>query len=262
MSNRAESDSPPEIRPPRQVLGTTLECTSYTNFTARARALSRGPGATAVDFTNTQIVTMRRHEPPFREITSRFDFFVPDSSPLIWCMNWQGPRTAERTYGPAFMRHCVAHSPASLKHYFLGGSEECLQKLVCGFRDLNPAVQIVGARNGYFQPADEGAILAEINQLAPDFIWIGLGTPKQQDWIHRHKAAIQRGVLFAVGYAFDVNAGTKPDAPAWMQRVGLTWLYRMCAEPRRLLPRYLKYNSLFLWYLLWDGLRGRAWQRQ
>jgi N-acetylglucosaminyldiphosphoundecaprenol N-acetyl-beta-D-mannosaminyltransferase len=132
------------------------------------------------------------------------------------------------------------------------------QKLVRVFRELNPAVQIVGARDGYFKPADEPAILAEINRLSPDFIWVGLGTPKQQDWIHRHKGAIARGVLFAVGFAFDVNAGTKPDAPAWMQRTGLTWLHRMCSEPRRLLRAGSTRCSL----LIWDGLRGRAGRSQ
>jgi N-acetylglucosaminyldiphosphoundecaprenol N-acetyl-beta-D-mannosaminyltransferase len=259
MSKPAEP--PPEVRPPRHVLGTTLECTSHSNFTARVHVLSQSPRTVAVDFTNTQIVTLRRHSEHFRAITNRFDFFVPDSSPLIWCLNWQRGLRAERTYGPAFMRYCVAHSPPPFTHYFLGGSEDCLQKLVRVFRELNPAVRIVGARNGYFRPDEENEILAEINRLSPNFIWVGLGTPKQQDWIHRHKGVIRRGVLLAVGFAFDVNAGTKPDAPAWMQGVGLTWLYRLCSEPRRLLPRYLKYNSLFLWYLLWDGIRGRAWRQ-
>ncbi len=99
--------------------------------------------------------------------------------------------------------------------------------------------------------------MAEINRLAPDFIWIGLGTPKQQAWIHRHKGSIARGVLFAVGFAFDVNAGMKRDAPAVLQRLGLTWVFRICSEPRRLLGRYLRYNSLFLFYLAKDALFSR-----
>ena len=68
-----------------------------------------------------------------------------------------------------------------------------------------------------------------------------------------------RGVILTVGFAFDVNAGMKPDAPLWMQRVGLTWVFRLASEPRRLLGRYLRYNFLFLFYLAVDGLRGRAW---
>jgi len=261
MSATTATSSLLKVLPSRYLLGTLLECTSYENFTARAQALARTGSTVAVDFTNTQIVTMRRHEPPFREITSRFDFFVPDSTPLIWCLNLRGKKLAARTYGPAFMRHCVLNSPAPFTHYLLGGSAECLAKLQSIFLTLNPRVKIVGARNGYFKQAEEAVILEEINQLAPDFIWVGLGTPKQQDWIHRNKGLIRRGVILAVGFAFDVNAGTKPDAPVWMQQLGLTWFYRLCSEPRRLIPRYLKYNSLFLGYLVWDGIRGRAWQR-
>jgi N-acetylglucosaminyldiphosphoundecaprenol N-acetyl-beta-D-mannosaminyltransferase len=88
-----------------------------------------------------------------------------------------------------------------------------------------------------------------------------MGTPKQQAWIHHYKNQIARGIILAVGFAFDVNAGTKPDAPAWMQRFGLTWVFRLLSEPRRLGPRYLQWNCLFLFYLAWDGLRGRAWAK-
>jgi len=244
----------------RHLLGTPLQCTSYATFTERAQMMARTGTTISVDFTNTQIVTMRRHEPPFREITSRFDYFVPDATPLIWCLNLQGAKLKDRVYGPTFMRHCVLNSPAPITHYFLGGSEDCLTKLQAAFNKANPNLRIIGVRNGYFKREDEAAILEEINRLSPDFVWVGLGTPKQQDWIHRNKAAIRRGVVFAVGYAFDVNAGTKRDQPMWMQKLGLGWLFRLCSEPRRLLGRYVKYNSLFLFYLLWDGLRGKAWK--
>jgi N-acetylglucosaminyldiphosphoundecaprenol N-acetyl-beta-D-mannosaminyltransferase len=245
--------------PVRHVLGTPLECTNYANFTARSQAMARSGRTVAVDFTNTQIVTLRRHEAAFRNLTGCFDHFVPDAMPLIWCLNLQGAKLKDRIYGPAFMRYCVRASPAPMTHYFLGGSAECVARLEAVFRAQNPDLQIAGTHSGYFQREEEPAILEEINRLGPDFIWVGLGTPKQQDWIHRNKAFIRRGVVFAVGFAFDVNAGTKPDAPAWMQRSGLTWLYRMISEPRRLGPRYLKWNSLFLFYLLRDGLRGKAW---
>lgn len=244
--------------PPLTVLGTPLEVTSYADFTDRCQRLARVGRTTAVDFTNTQIVTMRRHEAAFREITTRVDHFVPDGMPLIWCLNRLGAGLRDRVYGPAFMRHCVLASPAPFSHYFLGGSVDCLNKLQDVFRQANPNLRVAGAQHGYFGREEEPQILDEINRLSPDFIWVGLGTPKQQDWIHRHKARIHRGVVLAVGFAFDVNAGTKPDAPAWMQRRGLTWVFRLASEPRRLFGRYLKYNSLFLYYLLRDGLRPKA----
>jgi N-acetylglucosaminyldiphosphoundecaprenol N-acetyl-beta-D-mannosaminyltransferase len=251
-----------EMNSPRAVLGTPLLATTYAALTQQLQALTRQPGTVAVDFTNTQIVTMRRHEPAFRELTSAIDHFVPDGMPLIWCLNAQGAALRDRVYGPAFMRHCLLASPAPFTHYLLGGSDECLARLTAVFLRENPDIRIAGSRNGYFKPEEEPEILEEINRLSPDFLWVGLGTPKQQEWIHRHKSRLTRGVVLAVGFAFDVNAGTKPDAPAVMQRYGLTWLFRMLSEPRRLGPRYLRFNFLFLSYLLLDGLRGRAWARE
>ncbi len=242
------------------VLGTPLLLTSYAELTSHCENRARNPGVVSIDFTNTHIVTLRRHDPAFRELTRETDFFVPDGMPLIWCLNACGAGLKDRVYGPAFMRHAVLQGNTATTHYFLGGSEECLRRLEAVFRTQNPAVRIVGSHHGYFKPEAEFEIIDEINRLSPDFIWVGLGTPKQQDWIQRNRSRIARGILLAVGFAFDVNAGTKPDAPGWMQRLGLTWVYRLCSEPRRLLGRYLKYNSLFLFYLIWDGLSGRAFQ--
>lgn len=246
--------------PVKHVLGTPLCCTTYEAFDVHARTMAAREGPVSVDFTNTQIVTMRRHDPAFRTFTETVDYFVPDATPLIWCLNLQAANLRDRVYGPAFMRHCLGNCPPELKHYFLGGSEGCLAKLRDRITKSNPGLNIAGMRHGYFQPDEEAEIIKEINRISPDFIWVGLGTPKQQEWIHRNKPSLKRGVIFAVGYAFDVNAGTKRDQPMWMQRLGLGWLFRLCSEPRRLFGRYLKYNSLFLFYLLLDGLRARAWK--
>ncbi|MEP6810882.1 MAG: WecB/TagA/CpsF family glycosyltransferase, partial [Chthoniobacterales bacterium] len=208
------------------LLGTPLAATTYEELTEHCHELVRLGGTRAIDFTNTQIVTMRRHERSFRETTSRFDLFVPDGMPLIWTLNRRGAHLRDRVYGPTFMWHFLARSPKPFTHYLLGGSEECLAQLRARLQREHPDVQVVGSRHGYFSSADDPEILSEINTLAPDFVWVGLGTPKQQEWIHRNKTAIARGVLLAVGFAFDVNAGTKPDAPGWMQRRGLTWVFR------------------------------------
>ena len=249
-----------ELTEPRQIhfLGTPLVITTYADWTAYLQRRVREPGVLSVDFSNTQIVTMRRGETLFREQTSRVDYFVPDGMPLIWCLNWRGAGLRDRVYGPTFMQHCVVASPAPFTHYFLGASEECLAKLKKFFLHQQPNLCVVGSHNGYFSTDQDAEIIAEINRLSPDFIWVGLGTPKQQAWIHKHKHAFRRGVILAVGQAFDVNAGTKKDAPPWIQKLGLTWLFRMAVEPRRLIKRYVRYNSLFLFYLVWDGLRGRA----
>lgn len=242
------------------VLGTPLQLCTYASLTADLQARSREAQPIAVDFTNTHIVTLRRRDAAFRELTSSVDYFIPDGMPLIWCLNRQHANLRDRVYGPTFMRECLLASPAPFTHYFLGGNDECVIRLQASFQKQNPKIQIIGARNGYFKPDDEPQIVEEINRLSPDFIWIGLGTPKQQAWVHKYKSQIRRGIVLAVGFAFDVNAGMKPDAPMWMQRRGLTWVHRLASEPLRLGPRYLQHNFWFLFYLAWDGVRGKAWK--
>jgi N-acetylglucosaminyldiphosphoundecaprenol N-acetyl-beta-D-mannosaminyltransferase len=249
------------------LMGTPLLVTDYVRLGAQCLAWARGTGCVAMEFANTQIVTMRRHEPTFRAVTGSYDHFVPDGMPLIWCLNLAGAGLRDRVYGPTFMRQFLETVPAGYTHYLLGGSEDCAARLRENFQQLNPNLIFAGGfhgmcdREGRLEGAAETSVIEDINRCSPDFIWVGFGTPKQQAWIHRHKHFIRRGVLLGVGFAFDVNAGTKPDAPAWMQRLGLTWIYRMTSEPRRLIPRYVRYNSLFLFYLLKDGLSGRAFGR-
>ena len=247
------------------VLGTPLLVTDYDELTGSCLAWARQPGCRAMEFVNTHIVTLHRHDPAFREIMSAYDFLLPDGMPLVWCLNRAGAGLRDRVYGPTFMRKFLETAPGGFTHYLLGGSEECGARLREIFSKANPNAKFVGSfhgkcgADGLLEGGAEDKVLEEINRLSPDFIWVGFGTPKQQAWAKRHKHLLKRGVILTVGFAFDANAGLKPDAPAWMQRTGLTWLYRMVTEPRRLGPRYFKYNSLFLYYLLWDGLRGRAW---
>lgn len=248
----------------RHVLGTTLEVTTYAILARRCRELVTRPGPVAIEFANTQIVTMRRHEPAFRGLTSRFDYFAPDGMPLVWCMNRAGAGLKDRVYGPAFMRILLCETPAPFTHYILGGSEEVGRRLLECVREWNPRIEVAGCYHGRCDAdgelADAG-VLEEINRLSPDFIWVAFGTPKQQAWIYKNKSRIRRGLLLSVGFALDVNAGTKRDAPLWMQRLGLGWLFRLVSEPGRLGPRYLKYNTLFLFYLLWDCWRGKVFAR-
>ena len=175
--------------------------------------------------------------------------------PLIWCLRAMGADLRDRVYGPTFLRYAMTYEK-KLTHYFLGGSALTSQKLIEKSQALsNGEFKVVGANSSYAKPSDSEAIVAEINRLSPDVIWVGLGTPKQQQWIHDNKSRLNRGAVLTVGFAFDVNAGTKLDAPMWMQRFGLTWVFRISQEPRRLLGRYLKYNTWFVLFLLLDLAR-------
>ena len=247
------------------VLGVPLLVSDYDELAAQCLTWARMPRATTIEFVNTHIVTMHRHDAAFRETMSAYDHLLPDGMPLVWCLNRAGAGLRDRVYGPTFMRKFLETSPAGATHYLLGGSAECGARLKTIFSQRNPNVRFAGGfhgrcyADGTLEGVAEQEVVDEINRLAPDFIWVGFGTPKQQAWAKRHKHLIRRGVILTVGFAFDANAGLKRDAPTGMQRAGLTWLYRMITEPRRLAPRYLKWNSLFLWYLVRDGLCGQAW---
>src|SRR5437899_470633 len=196
-----------------EILGTPLLVTDYAELGAKCLEWARGPRCIALDFANTQVVTMRRHEPQFRLLTSAYDFFPPDGMPLVWCLNRAGARLRDRVYGPTFMRKFLTAAPPDATHYLLGGSEECGAKLRRMFDQLNPSIKFVGAfhgqcsLDGVLEGTADKRVLAEIDRLSPDFIWVGLGTPKQQAWVKQHKAFIRRGVILTVGFAFDVNAG-------------------------------------------------------
>jgi N-acetylglucosaminyldiphosphoundecaprenol N-acetyl-beta-D-mannosaminyltransferase len=209
---------------------------------------------------------LRLTDPAFRATTDGVEYFVPDSTPLTWCVNAAaGSRSmADRVYGPRFMAHCLAESPPEVRHFFLGASKECLEDLMKAVRSRNPQLNIVGSQHGYFSQAEWPAVAAAISAAAPHLIWVGLGTPKQQAYTAWIKERLPQGWLLNVGFAFDVNAGWKQDAPRWMQSLGLTWLFRLLSEPGRMAPRYSRYNSLFLlyaadWFL---SERGLPWLRK
>ena len=242
-----------------RVLGTELFATTYRGLAEYLIGKTRrSGGAIVVDFANTQIVTMKKHDPSFAFLAECVDITVPDGMPLVWAMNTRGAGLKDRVYGPTFTREFLAACLPGTTHYLVGGSEECGLRFCRRMKQLNPSLEFVG---GYHGPCstdgileEDERVLAEIREKKPDFIWVGLGTPKQYGWIHRIKPLIDQGVLLAVGFAFDVNAGMKPDAPLWMQGMGMTWLYRMSTEPERLAGRYFKWNTLFLWYWSFESL--------
>jgi N-acetylglucosaminyldiphosphoundecaprenol N-acetyl-beta-D-mannosaminyltransferase len=243
------------------VIGSKISVTDYTDLSAWILEQASNAGTFAVDFANAYVITLRRHNRHFSGLYEAIDVTVPDGMPLLWIMNLKGANLNDRVYGPIFTRKFLSLCPPGKTHYLLGGSEECGLRFRERMLSLNPSLEFVGGYHGVCSAegvlANDHEVLTEIRAKRPDFIWVGLGTPKQYGWIARAKTQIDHGIILAVGFAFDVNAGMKTDAPQWMQKMGLTWLHRMISEPRRLAGRYLKYNFLFILYLV-IGLFRRA----
>jgi len=184
-------------------------------------------------------------DPAFRKILNESFLTTPDGMPLVWL----APRGVGRVYGPDLMLAvCDAGRAAGLKHYFYGGAPgvaELLREKLCA---RFPGLEVVGTYTPPYRPLnpDEAAALrADVARTRPDIIWVGLGTPKQERFMAENWQTLDAGLLIGVGAAFDFHSGRVRQAPRWMQRCGLEWFFRLCSEPRRLGPRYLKTNPLF-----------------
>ena len=199
-----------------------------------------------------------------RRIHNRAGLVTPDGMPLVWLSRLKGHRTVARVYGPDLMLDCCRLSvERGYRHFLYGGMEGVPELLAGKLTTRFPGLQIVGSYSPPFRaltPAEDEAIVRRINEAEPDIVWIGLSTPKQERWMAEHRDRLRAPVLIGVGAAFDFHAGLKRQAPGWMRRSGLEWLFRLVTEPRRLWKRYLVNNPLFLGRLLHQTLRQHEYE--
>lgn len=195
-------------------------------------------------------VSEARQDPGFRRILNAAFLNTPDGMPMVWMGRLQGFSDMGRVYGPDLMlRLCEASVPRGIKHFFYGGAPGVAEALQRRLEARFPGLQIVGTYTPPFRPlsAEELADLARrVSAAQPDIFWVGLSTPKQERFMAEHWQKLDATLFFGVGAAFDFHAGRVRQAPRWMQRSGLEWLFRLGCEPRRLWKRYLKNNPLFL----------------
>jgi len=210
-----------------------------------------------ITVTGVHGVSECQSDPELRRIHNESFLSTPDGVPLTWMGRAQGagPDEMQRVYGPDLMLRVLDRGQsAGLRHYFFGGNDGVADVLRDKLTERFPDVQIVGTNTPPFRPlneSEETALLSELNELRPHCLWVGLSTPKQErfmaDLLARHADGLPAPLLmFGVGAAFDFHAGLIPQAPAWMQRAGLEWFYRLMKEPRRLWKRYCKNNPLFV----------------
>ena len=185
-----------------------------------------------------------------RQLVNESGMATPDGMPLVWLGQVHGYREAGRVYGPDLMLAiCDESQSTGRRHFFYGGAPGVAERLADQLKARYPALVIAGIYCPPFRPPDvdeDQEVLDAINRASPDIVWVGLGTPKQDYWVARHRGRLTAPVLIAVGAAFDFHVGLLRQAPRWMQRNGLEWLFRLIQEPRRLAFRYLVYNPLFV----------------
>lgn len=192
-----------------------------------------------------------REDELLRAAVERAAFTVPDGQPLAWALRKLGYEIDARVYGPELMERACARAARSGQRFYLygGRDEKALAQLAANLLDRHDGLQLAGGWSPPHRPltdAELDELAARINAAAPDVVWVGIGVPKQEKWMATMRDRLDAPVLIGVGAAFDFHAGLVPQAPAWMQRRGLEWLFRLAQEPRRLWKRYARHNPRFV----------------
>jgi N-acetylglucosaminyldiphosphoundecaprenol N-acetyl-beta-D-mannosaminyltransferase len=247
------------------VIGLPVAATDYAGAVAWIlEHAAKADRAYAVEAANTHVAALARSDAAFGESMRGFDLIVPDGMPLVWALNRQLPpeqRLTERVYGPTLMLETLkaTQGQPGFRHFLLGGRRSTLDKLTASFAERFAGAAIAGTHSppfGEWPDIETERICDMIRSSRANLIWVGLGCPKQEHWIARHKDRLPPGVYFGIGAAFAFHAGEVKQSPPTLQKLGLEWAYRLAMEPRRLFKRYLTYNSIFLYHVVRQSLSG------
>jgi len=195
-------------------------------------------------------VSESQQDPRFRDILNAAGLVIPDGMPLVWIGRLEGHhQMKQRTPGSEVMEYFCRETGAKYRHFFYGGAPGVADDLA-RVEQERYGIQVAGTYCPPFRPLtadEEREVETIIREAAPDVLWVGLSTPKQEKWMYEYRDRIQVPVMFGVGAAFDMNTGRLKRAPLWMQRAGLEWFFRLLIEPRRLWRRYIINGSKFAW---------------
>jgi len=177
---------------------------------------------------------------------------IPDGRPMVWVARMQGKRTIRQVTGPDLMLTIMSRPEfAQCSHFFYGGKPGVARDLAAVWTHKFPATRVAGTYTPPFRDltcSEELALARALNELQPDFIWIGISAPRQEVLMRRLLPHLRQGLMFGVGAAFDFHTGRIRDCATWIKRIGFQWLHRLMQDPRRLWRRNL-YNSTFVWHI-------------
>jgi N-acetylglucosaminyldiphosphoundecaprenol N-acetyl-beta-D-mannosaminyltransferase len=202
-----------------------------------------------VAITGMHGVAESRQDARFRDILNQAGLVVPDGMPLVWLGRWHGHPLRHRVTGSELMLAFCRETGSRPRHFFYGGAPGVTENLARQLREQFN-ITVAGSYTPPFRPlteAEEKDLAEQVKTAAPDVLWVGLSTPKQERWMFEHRDNLNVPVMLGVGAAFDMNSGRVKRAPAWMRENGLEWFYRLLSEPRRLWKRYLVTIPLSMW---------------
>jgi N-acetylglucosaminyldiphosphoundecaprenol N-acetyl-beta-D-mannosaminyltransferase len=241
-----------------RVIGLPVSVGSIPTVTQEIVRLARRGAGAHVCVANVHMLVEARRHPALRAVRSSAEVVASDGMPLVWRLRRNGHPHAQQVRGPELMiRVCEAAAAEDLRVYFYGGDAELMTDLRVALQDRVPDLQIAGMEAAPVLPREpevDQATVERIRQSGARVVFVGLGCPKQEFWMAAYRSHLP-AVLVGVGQAFGIAAGSVPEAPRWMRRAGLEWLFRVASEPRRLWRRYLVTNSLFMAFLLGEAAR-------
>jgi N-acetylglucosaminyldiphosphoundecaprenol N-acetyl-beta-D-mannosaminyltransferase len=224
------------------ILGIGVSAISMSTALAKFDAWIAAGVRRYVCVADVHAIMQGRMNPAVRSIQNRAGMVTPDGMPLVWLSHWRGHPEVSRVYGPDLLLAACEHSVVrGYRHFFYGGADGVADELVRRLLDRFPGLQVSGTLTPPFRALtrdEEDGEVETLNSARADFIWVGLGTPKQERWMAAMRVRLTAPILIGVGAAFDFHSGRTRQAPRVLQRHGLEWAFRLATEPRRLWRRY------------------------
>ena len=230
------------------ILGTRVDPTSYEDATRRVAEWAIAEESRYVCVANVHMIMEAYDDPTYRAVLNSADLVTPDGMPLVWMLRRKGFRKQQRVYGPELtLRVCFHAATKGIPVGFYGGRSEVLEALERRVKERYPRLDVAFSHSPPFRPLsveEDLYVVEKLDASGARILFVGLGCPKQERWMAEHRGRI-KAVMLGVGAAFNLIAGFLPQAPGWMQRAGLEWMFRLLQEPTRLAPRYFKHNPRF-----------------
>jgi N-acetylglucosaminyldiphosphoundecaprenol N-acetyl-beta-D-mannosaminyltransferase len=240
------------------VLGVRIAAVDYEYATGAIIEAARKHTSLSVAALAVHGVMTGLNDRVHRRRLNGIDLVLPDGQPVRWALNWvHHLGLADRVRGPELtLRVLEAAAEEGLSVYFYGSTHDTLHRLTEKLQRIFPKLQIAGAEPSKFRKlsqAEKLEVVERIERSGARLVFVGLGCPRQEVWVYEYRDHLHMPLL-AVGAAFSFHAGGLSLAPAWMQRHGLEWLYRLVQEPRRLWKRYLLLGPVYLTLVLLEAL--------
>lgn len=256
-----------DVIPRIEVLGVPVSVVDMTRAVDAVLALARSDRAHTVFVRDVASLMLAVEDPELLALHHQASLVVPDGTPLVWLGRGRGEAAIGRVAGADLVDAvCRASLVTGQTHFFYGGKPGVAEQMVRRLTERYPGLKVAGTlsppmrdiSNGFTFDDEGGRELAAIRRLNPDFVWVGLSSPKQEWWMSKASPLIGRGVFLGVGAAFDFHSGAVRRAPPWMRNNGLEWLHRLWSDPKRLWRRYLVLGPRFVWTIVARRLRGAA----